>query len=115
MDISQAAGIKREIEALEANLSYFRRFTDVPAVRRYIRLVTAHMMKLRAWLRDTQASIDALPDETQRRVLQCRFDGLTLQQTADEIGYCVRNTGIIYRAAVESIRNAQDAHKGRFC
>ena len=33
VDISQAAGIKREIEALEANLSYFRRFTDVPAAR----------------------------------------------------------------------------------
>ena len=79
-------------------------------VERYGALVAGYVSELEARAAEVRAVISQVPNETQRRILECRYlDGMTIEQTADRLSYCVKNINYHHRHALESVKSILDA------
>ena len=109
-----------EVRQLTTSVERLRGYLDIArsmgrnasgdGVERYAGLVKEYIGELEAHAAEVRAVISQVPDETQRRVLECRYlDGMTIEQTADRLLYCVKNINYHHRHALESVKAILDA------
>ena len=108
-----------EIAQLENSVKRLRGYLDIArsmganasgdGVERYATLVQEYVGELEARAAEVRAVISQVPNETQRRILECRYlDGMTIEQTADRLLYCVKNINYHHRHALESVKTILD-------
>ena len=104
-----------EIARLESSVDRLRGYLDIArsmgvnacgaSVERYAALVSDYVSELEANAADVRRVISQVPNETQRRVLECRYvHGLTIEQTADAVSYCAKSVNRYHAAALESVK-----------
>ena len=116
--LARAKGIGYEIAALERSAANLQaRAASVPAcgnklnrategARRYAGLIQECVTELQVRAADVERVISQVNDETQRRVLECKYlDGMTGEETADALSYCTGSVNRYHRAALQSVRD----------
>ena len=82
-------GLMNSVERLrgyQAKAAAMGRDASGDGVERYAGLVAGYVSELEAHAAEVRAVISQVPNETQRRVLECRYlDGMTIEQTADRL------------------------------
>ena len=116
--LAHARGINQEIAALKRSAANLQaRAASVPAcghkpnraaegARRYAGLVAECVGELEVHAAAVAAVIESVPDETQRRVLECKYiRGLTNEEIADATSYCTGSVNRYHRAALLAVKN----------
>ena len=110
---TEIAQLTTSVERLRGYLDKARsmgRNASGEGVERYAGLVKEYVGELEAHAAEVRAVISQVPNETQRRILECRYlDGMTIEQTADRLLYCVKNINYHHRHALESVKSILDA------
>ena len=108
-EVRQLTNSVERLRGYQAKAAAMGRDASGDGVERYAALVAGYVSELEARAAEVRAVISQVPNETQRRVLECRYlDGMTIEQTADALSYCAKNINYHHRHALESVKSILD-------